>query len=144
MNWGYKIIIVYIVFVAGILLLVFKSSVQNQDLVAIDYYEQELRYQQKIDETERANALPGTVRYELTKDAVIIYFPQEMKGNTLTADILLYAPADKRRDFQKKMVTENAVISFPLPRQNKGLHKLKITWEVNGTTYYYEHKIMIT
>ena len=51
MNWGYKILMVYVIFIAGILLLVFKSSSQNQDLVTEDYYEQELKYQQKIDET---------------------------------------------------------------------------------------------
>ena len=46
MNWGYKILTVYIIFIAGILFLVFKSSNQNQDLVTKDYYEQELKYQQ--------------------------------------------------------------------------------------------------
>ena len=64
MNWGYKILTVYIIFIAGILLLVFKSSTQNQDLVTKDYYEQELKYQQVIDATERANALSSEVKFQ--------------------------------------------------------------------------------
>ena len=43
MNWGYKIVLVYIVFITGIVTLVYKSSAQNQDLVVNDYYEQELK-----------------------------------------------------------------------------------------------------
>ena len=61
MNWGYKILIVYIVFIAGIVTLVYKSSVQNQDLVVNDYYDQELKYQDKIDAVLRTNNLKSAV-----------------------------------------------------------------------------------
>ena len=57
MNWGYKILLVYAVFIAGILFLVYKASSQKMDLVTPDYYEQELKYQSQINATERANAL---------------------------------------------------------------------------------------
>ena len=50
MNWGHKIIAVYVVFIAGMIFLVFKSSRQNIELVTEDYYAKELVYQQKIDE----------------------------------------------------------------------------------------------
>ena len=49
MNWGYKILFVYIAFIAGILLMVFKSSTQKRDLVTADYYAKELKYQERID-----------------------------------------------------------------------------------------------
>ena len=45
MNWGYKIILVYVLFVAGIVFLVVRSSMENTDLVTSDYYEKELKYQ---------------------------------------------------------------------------------------------------
>ena len=51
MNWGYKIMIVYLVFVAGIAVMVYNSAMQNIDLVTPDYYAKELKYQEKIDET---------------------------------------------------------------------------------------------
>ena len=58
MNWGYKILLVFAVFVAGILFLVYKSSNQKMDLVTTDYYEKELKYQQKIDAMDKvANCL---------------------------------------------------------------------------------------
>ena len=45
MNWGYKIMLAYVVFIAGILFLVFKSSSQKVELVTENYYEQELKFQ---------------------------------------------------------------------------------------------------
>ena len=50
LSWGYKIAFVYIIFVAGIGFLVFKASSQKFDLVTKDYYDQELKYQEVIDQ----------------------------------------------------------------------------------------------
>ena len=61
MNWGYKILLVYVVFVAGIMFLVFKSSSQKMDLVTTDYYAKELKYQQKIDAMNKVQKLSDTV-----------------------------------------------------------------------------------
>ena len=41
MNWGYKIIVVYAVFISGMLFLAFKSTEQNIQLVTEDYYTKE-------------------------------------------------------------------------------------------------------
>ena len=65
-NWGYKIVLVYSVFVAGILYLVVQSSRQQMDLVTDDYYAQEIRYQEKIDQSKRASALSEPIRYQVT------------------------------------------------------------------------------
>jgi len=143
MNWGYKILTVYIIFVAGIIFLVFKSSSQNQDLVTTDYYEQELKYQQKIDEMQRANALSAEVKYEISSNDIMVSFPEEMKGKKLTAHVLLYCTADKNKDIEQDLSTGNGQLMIKFPSSNKGAHELKITWVVNGTSYYNQHKIMI-
>ena len=43
MNWGHKIIIVFVVFAAGILTLVTKSMRTRVDMVTPDYYGEELK-----------------------------------------------------------------------------------------------------
>ena len=143
MNWGYKILFVYIFFVAGIIVLVAKSSMQNQDLVTKDYYEQELKYQDKIDQTERANALSSLVKYEIREHDIMINFPQEMKNTDLKAHILLYCTTDKNKDIEKNISTKDGIILMPFAAVNKGLHELKISWTANNTEYYYEHKLFI-
>ncbi len=143
MSWGYKILFVYLAFVAGIVLLVIKASAENQDLVTTDYYEQELKYQDKIDESTRANALSTSVDCAINKDQLSIQFPPELNGVVVKATILLYCVADKTKDVQNNFTTENGVIHFSIPPANKGLHELKITWLANSVSYYYQHKIII-
>ena len=46
-NWGTKIAIVYLLFVAAILYLVMQSSLHKIDLVTPDYYEEETNYQER-------------------------------------------------------------------------------------------------
>ena len=143
MNWGHKILIVYILFVAGIVTLVYKSSVQNQDLVVNDYYDQELKYQDKIDAIQRTNSLNSPLQCKVEKNYILINFPSEMGGSHITATILLYSPTDEKKDIQKQLSTSDAVILFPLSGNNKGFHKLKINWSVNKTSYYSEQQILI-
>ena len=143
MNWGYKILTVYLIFVAGILFLVFKSSNENQDLVTTDYYEQELKYQQRIEETQRANNLSAEVKYGINDHELTIIFPAEMKDKKLNAHVLLYCTADESKDIEKQLATENAELKLVLPAATKGLHELKINWTANDTTYYYQHKLII-
>lgn len=43
MSWGKGIVIVFILFVGGIGVMVYKSMSKNVDLVATNYYENELK-----------------------------------------------------------------------------------------------------
>ena len=72
MNWGYKILAVYLVFVAGIVVMVYKSSTQKIDLVTTDYYAKELKYQERIDAVKRTTALSGKVRYEVKENTILL------------------------------------------------------------------------
>ncbi len=143
MNWGYKILTVYIIFIAGILFLVFKASSQNQDLVATDYYEQELKFQDRIDETDRTNALSAPITLEVCDKELTIKFPPEMAGAEVSAELLLYCIADKAKDVKKKFTTTDAVIHLPLSAKDQGLYEVKINWQANGEGYYFQRKLMI-
>lgn len=143
MNWGYKILMVYILFIAGIMVMVFKSSSENTDLVTPDYYEKELQYQQKIDETSRTSALSAKVTVELKEQMIHIQLPPEMTGKEVKANLLLYCPSDKRKDLKADFTTTDGRIRFPLPASSKGAFELKLNWIANGITYYHENKIFI-
>ena len=50
LSWGHKIAATYLVFVAGMVFLVFKANNEKFDLVTKDYYGAELKYQEVIDQ----------------------------------------------------------------------------------------------
>jgi len=117
--------------------------VQNQDLVTTDYYEQELKYQSKIDEMERANKLSAPVKFEIKSNELLISLPAEMKGLDVSAQVLLYCTADKSRDIQMKFTTKDGMISMPLLPSNKGQHELRISWTADKVNYYNQQKLFI-
>ncbi len=144
MNWGTKIIAVYIIFVAGILTLVVLSSKQNQDLVTTDYYEQELKYQQKIDQVKRSDALSAPLELTQNRQFIRITFPKEMEHEAINADVLLYSPADKTRDVARTFYATSGQLEFPLHSGMKGMYIVKVNWVAKGASYYYERKIVLS
>lgn len=143
MNWGYKIMVVYIIFIAGILFLVFKSSSQKVDLVTDHYYEQELKFQQKIDEAVRAQSLSSPLKYDLNNNILTIFFPDEMKGVKLNANVLLYYAADETKDKIYSLTTDNAKLAINIPISDKGKYELKMGWMADSISYYSEYKFFI-
>ncbi|HWH64169.1 MAG TPA: FixH family protein, partial [Ginsengibacter sp.] len=98
MNWGYKILAVYIVFVLGIMFLAFKSSNQKVDLVTTDYYDKELVYQEKIDAITRVTGLSKKIEYKIKDDKLIITFPKDFAGKKIEGKAVLYCPSDEDKD----------------------------------------------
>ena len=143
MNWGYKILLVYLAFIVGILILVYKSSSQKVDLVTENYYQQELKYEQKIDQAERAQSLSSPLRYEVNKNEISIFFPEEMKDKNISTEILLYYPADESKDSVYNLETSSGKLTIVLPEKDKGMYELKMDWKVDTTKYYSEHKVLI-
>ena len=143
MNWGYKILFVYIAFVAGTLFLVFRASGEKDDLVTADYYWQELKYQQRIDETTRTNALSAAVQYELHGNTLMINFPKDFAGKTINGEIQLYCPTDEQKDIKQSFTAKDDITSLEIPNGHKGTFELHLNWEVNGVNYYYEGKIIL-
>ena len=143
MNWGYKILIVYAVFVVGILFLVFKSSSQKMDLVTTDYYEKELKYQQKIDETNRVNALLSPVTCEIKNNELVINFPKDFSGKNLTGEATLYCPSDEDNDATQKFNIVDAPLIVRIPSIKKNAYELHLTWQSGELNYYFEKKIFI-
>ena len=143
MNWGTKIFIVFAVFVSGILLMVFKSSIQKTDLVTTDYYAKELKYQDKIDEMSRVAALSAPVEYVIRDNFLYIHFPKDFAGKKLTGEAVLYCPSDENKDIKQHFSVQDELLQINIPAVNRGLYELHLSWQDGGVSYYFEKKIFI-
>ena len=141
LSWGYKIAIAYIAFVSGMGILVFKAGSQKFDLVTKDYYDQELKYQNILDQSANTAKLSSPPVVQSTATELKIHFPTEMKGKQKSVDFYLYYPADAKRDLRKSItIGENELIQ-PLPEAMRGSYELKLSWAVEGVRYYFEKKL---
>jgi len=143
MNWGTKIVMVYVAFVAGIVFMVFKSSTQNTDLVTTDYYAKELKYQDKIDEIARTAALTAPVEFRMENNALTIIFPKDFAGKKLVGEAVLYCPSDEKKDIKQHFSILDEALQLAVPAGSKGLFELHLSWHDGGVTYYFEKKIFI-
>ena len=143
MNWGTKILIVYVAFVVGIVFMVIKSSTQNTDLVTTDYYAKELKYQDKIDEIKRTAALSAPVEYQIEANTLTVIFPKDFAGKKLVGQAVLYCPSDEKKDIKKDFTILDEALKLAITAGSKGLYELHISWQDGGVTYYFEKKIII-
>lgn len=141
MNWGHKILITYGVFVAGIAYLVVRSVNEKVDLVTPEYYAEELKFQDKIDEQKNAATLSSAVSVDFKDHALTLSFPAEFKGKEVKGKLLVYYPADKNKDLNMDFSTSDAVYHAPLPENIHGGYELHINWTVDKVNYYTEQKI---
>ena len=143
MNWGYKILVVYIIFIAGMVFMVIKSSNQKMDLVTTDYYAKELKYQEKIDEIARTNALSDTVSFTIDPNSLTVSFPKDFAGKKISGSAEIYFPADVNKDTKVNFSIQDSIQSLSIPTVNKGLHELHLNWQSDGVNYYFEKKIIL-
>ena len=144
LSWGTRIFFLYTGFVAMIVFFVFKAMSQDIDLVAPDYYAQELKYQDKLDRINRANALAQPLTWKIENGSVKMTFPAEFNGKTIKGDIVFFRPSDKTKDVivavDPGAAGEQVISSEKL---SSGLYRVQVGWEVDGVTYFKEGVVVI-
>lgn len=142
MNWGKGIIAVCALFITGIGVMVYTSMTKNIDLVTKNYYEEEIKYQQQIDKINNSSRLKEKVMVETVDNAITVTFPKQ--NGSVNGEISVYRPSDAKKDFKVPIqLNSDSKQVIPTDKMQKGLWKVQITWNMNGTDYYNEEKIII-
>lgn len=144
MNWGNRLIAVFIFFAAGMSLLVYKALTTNYELVDKDYYKQELRYQQIIDGKNEAGNLSTSVEFIRDDQGMTLQLPPEMKAATPTGTIFFYCANNSKKDRKFSLNTDSSgqqfFIAGTIP---PGSYVAKISWNAGSKNYYAEKNILI-
>ncbi len=141
MNWGYRLMFGMMAFMAFILYMVINSFSVESDLVAEDYYQQELDYQSRIKAKQNTSDLIGGFNVVKQNEEVVVNFPSDFYGQEMNGAIQIYVPSDAAKD-KKYPIKENLMaFNFPISDLADGNNVIKIHLEVAGKTYYYEQLI---
>jgi len=143
MNWGNKLIIVFILFAILMTVLVYKSVNTRYDLVSKDYYKDELRYQDKIDGMANAAKVSDVVVIQDSSN-VIVDFPKELNGYKSTGEAWFYCSSDDSKD--KKIpiqIDANGRQVFPKNKLSKSNYLLKLSWKIGDSFYFAEKKLTV-
>jgi len=144
LNWGTYIVISFVLFISFILYFVIKTSTDSTyeyDLVAEDYYKDELEYQQRIDKLENAKKLKNNLLVNRTKEGINIKFPKEFNPKDIKGKVSLYRPSNQKLDREIPLSLSNSSLLIPKIVLVGGRWDIHIEWSYKNTEYLYKKSI---
>ena len=144
MNWGKGLVLALVAFASLMAWFVVKATQNPEPLVTERYYEEELLYQGRIDNTERANKLSGSVAITLDRRTVHLRFPAELAGQPITGELTLLRPNDPEGDRNIAVVADSqGAFTAAFPELPSGRYNALLTWRNGAAEYYTEEKLVV-
>lgn len=139
MGWGTRIALFYGSFVAFMLFMVYMAVQQNFDLVAEDYYEQEIAYQDRIDQMNNANADGQKVSIKQGDQGYLLAFSDRAED----VKVHFFRPSDETKDLKFEEANVESVLQVPSAQLIAGKYLVKVEWKANGKTYFQENDLFV-
>jgi len=139
--WPLGIILTFIVFISGTIGLVVMACMHSTELVNANYYDQEIKYQRRIDSQARAEQAGATVSYDKNARHIVITLPAKQ---SVTGQIQLYRPSASGLDKEFKLEpAANGIQMLDAADLPLGLWKIRVSWTSEGRDYFIDQKIII-
>lgn len=143
-NWGTNIAIVYIAFVLLSVGMAVYMMNMDVNLVTEDYYEKELRYQDKINSINRADALPENLRLVRKEKSAELIFPKLFPFEDIEGEVKLYRPSSGKMDVTEKIELDSTyTLTIDIKILMPGYWKVKVDWRVKSVSYFNEFKLFL-
>jgi len=144
MSWGTGIVLVIAGFflVMGIMITI--ATTNSTDLVTDDYYEKELKYQDRITSLQNTAGVKDCLRVVQEGGAIVLRIAPEAASADMKGTITFYNPADKKKDFTVPIVLDSlGAQRIATSRAAKGMWKLQVSWTSRGSDYFAEQPVVI-
>jgi len=143
--WPISIITFFTVAIIGCGTFIVFCSRHPADLVAADYYEQEVRYQGQIDRVQHAQqAAAASIGYDATTKLISIALPPNHSQHKSSGSIQLYRPSATNLDRRLKLTPDDhGVQTIDASSLLPGLWKVRLSWTADEKEFYLDQKILI-
>lgn len=141
MNWGTRIVIAFVCFAGVITTMVVISMKQEVNLVAKDYYKQEIAYQDQIDRKDNYNQLHSKPRLKMdaASNVIQVQFPIELKNTFKNGELHMFRPSSAKFDKKYKLdLDDNGFQQIDMNTMPNGVWKAKLSWNSEDKEYYTE------
>jgi len=134
MKPSHAIILAFVLFIGFILTLVYKTFGVKDDLVSENYYDQEIKYQETINQKENSANDSFQVSYVLTNDSVFLDLTKNQALHQVsTVHLELIRPSNAAMDKNFDISLIQGKGGFPKKDIVDGFYKTKITFTLNKT-----------
>lgn len=143
-KWPYGILLAYLIFVTATLGFVFFTFTVKTDLVADQYYEKTLVYQDQIDRERNALELTNPLQINLVEKYLAVEFPEGHKVGITEGSINLYRPSNSMLDEVITIeIDENGRQLIDMGSKQKGVWKVQVLWKHDNKEYFKESAIYL-
>lgn len=138
-SWRLFVILPMIIFAAGMTLMAVISMTRDIDLVADNYYEKELKYQQQIDMQKNSVELDKVIAVQCENGTAVISTSDKKFTEGKSGEINFYRPSDASKDFKISfMPDESGKQTVSRAQLVKGLWKVKLNLSDAERSYVVE------
>jgi len=144
MNWGKSIVLAFVLFAALIITMVVISMRHDVNLVAPNYYEEELAHEDQMNRIRNFNGLETKPTISRNGSQIILSFPIDIANQIESGEIHFFRPSDQSVDKKIEIkLDQNYRQSFPTSALSTGLWKTKLSWKTATQEYFFEQKIVL-
>lgn len=141
MNFGKWIVVAFVAFAAYIFFLVAVCVKQDVSLVSKEYYKDELRYQEKLNQINNTSHLKEIPKVEIQNGRVKILFAENqiIQGGKVKIE----RPSNEKLDRIYSLTPGQSFQEFDLREWRGGLYRASVSWTMDGKDFYFEKQIIL-
>ncbi|MBD2767916.1 FixH family protein [Hymenobacter sp. BT664] len=145
--WPAAIIATFVLFAGYIGYMVQQAMRTSVDLVSVDYYQQELAFQQRLESVARTAALPAPVRvsYQPGARRLTLQLPPSLAAQAVHGTLHFFRPSDQRLDFKLPFepTGDSARQHLNTSRLRPGHWRLRLDFTAGRQQYFIEQELTI-
>ena len=146
--WPYGIVLFFVLLICGLAGVVVIAATHRDSMVSESYYEQELRFQTRIDSAARAQKCGAQVQLETTTGAdarrLVVRLPVEQVARHCSGVIEFYRPSSPALDREFPLTpAADGTQAVDVAGLAAGLWAVRVKWTAGGEEYFLEQKITI-
>lgn len=144
--WPFGIVLALGLFAAGTVALIVIASSHKVDLVATDYYEQEIQFQSQLERLNRTAPFGDEVKvaYDATTRRITISLPAGHANPDTAGRIHLYRPSMTGKDRELALnLDADGRQSVDAAALLPGLWKVRVHWTAQNQEYFADRSVLV-
>lgn len=143
-HWGHGIALFFSSFVVFMLFMLYQCLRQDFDLVAADYYDQEINFQTRINQEKNVAELAEKPSFNVSEQYVEVALPASIVAQNPKGELYFFRPSSEKLDVKLPLQPdEHGRQYIPTASLQKGNYELQMKWDMNNKTYFINHKIYV-
>ena len=135
LNWGYSIILFFVVFFTLMIGFVIFAFRQTTDLVTEDYYEKGAAYTGQMEINQRSLVFNDSILLSDQRTYLSAKFSKSITRMADTMHIYFYRPSDKKSDYTFSTVLKSDSIAIEKRNLVKGRYVVTFGWNSGAKSY---------